>query len=234
MFASVSDVRCSNRWLAYLCPVAVLALRASPSQQRHHIPHPLPGLRAEVQAFFAMHRLVGYHIRRVQLTLFKRFEKDLDSQTTPAVLHMLLLIDENPCVTMAKIAAAHGIDRASLAPAIKRMHRLGWIERVRSPSDKRALMLRCTERGRALALATLARARAIEAELLTELSAAEGQQLLALLKRVARRSQSAAKSTRNTPRAAAQHADRPEPGVGVEAHVRERACDAPQFVGSEG
>jgi DNA-binding MarR family transcriptional regulator len=130
--------------------------------------------------------LVGYHIRRVQLMLFKQFDRELDPDMTPATLHMLLIIDENPGLTMSRIAEAHGVDRASLAPAIQKMVRKGWIERLGSPEDKRALMLNCTPEGRARALATLAKCRKLEAELLVALSLAERNELLSLLGRVAR------------------------------------------------
>jgi DNA-binding MarR family transcriptional regulator len=133
-----------------------------------------------------MDDLVGYHIRRVQLMLFKQFDRVLDSDMTPATLHMLLIIDENPGLTMSRIADAHGVDRASIAPAIQKMVRKGWIERLGSPEDKRALMLNCTPEGRARALSTLAKVRELEAELLAALSLAERTELLALLGRVAR------------------------------------------------
>jgi DNA-binding MarR family transcriptional regulator len=133
-----------------------------------------------------MDQLIGYHIRRVQLILFKRFERELDSEITPALLHLLLIIEENPGVTMSRIAAAHGIDRASIAPAVQRMQREGWIARITKPGDKRALMLRCTEKGQARALATLEKARAAEASVFVALSASEQKTLLALLDRVAR------------------------------------------------
>jgi DNA-binding MarR family transcriptional regulator len=130
--------------------------------------------------------LVGYHIRRVQLMLFKQFDRELDPDMTPATLHMLLIIDENPGLTMSRIAEAHGVDRASLAPAIQKMVRKGWIERLGSPEDKRALMLNCTPEGRARALATLSKCRQLESELLVALSLAERKELLSLLARVAR------------------------------------------------
>jgi DNA-binding MarR family transcriptional regulator len=133
-----------------------------------------------------MDDLIGYHIRRVQLMLFKQFDRELDPDMTPATLHMLLIIDENPGLTMSRIAEGHGVDRASLAPAIQKMVRKGWIERMGSPEDKRALMLNCTPEGRARALATLTKCRQLEAELLASLSLTERKELLSLLGRVAR------------------------------------------------
>jgi DNA-binding MarR family transcriptional regulator len=130
--------------------------------------------------------LIGYHIRRVQLMLFKQFDRELDPDMTPATLHMLLIIDENPGLTMSRIAEAHGVDRASLAPAIQKMVRKGWIERLGSPEDKRALMLNCTPEGRTRALTALTKCRQLEAELLVALSLAERKELLSLLGRVAR------------------------------------------------
>jgi DNA-binding MarR family transcriptional regulator len=133
-----------------------------------------------------MDQLIGYHVRRVQLTLSKSLDRELEAEITPALLHLLLIIDENPGVTMSKIAAAHGIDRASVAPAVQRMQRQGWIARVASPTDKRALMLRCTERGRARAFATLRKAQAVEAAVFGVLSGQEQKALLGLLHRIAR------------------------------------------------
>jgi DNA-binding MarR family transcriptional regulator len=134
-----------------------------------------------------MDELIGYHIRRVQIVVMQQFEKLAESQLTPAVFHMLLLIDENPDVSMSTIANQHGVDRASLVPAIQRMESKGWIERRSSPADKRILMLRCTEAGRQQANLMLAKVCGMEAGLLSELSAGEQTLLLSLLKRVARR-----------------------------------------------
>jgi DNA-binding MarR family transcriptional regulator len=112
------------------------------------------------------------------------FERAAQGEITPAVFHMLLLIEENPGVSMSAIASAHGIDRASLMPAIQRMESAGWIERITSPEDKRVLMLRCTSAGSALNRNMLTKVRAIESALLDDLSADEQRTLLSLLKRV--------------------------------------------------
>jgi DNA-binding MarR family transcriptional regulator len=134
-----------------------------------------------------MDELIGYHVRRVQIVLMQQFERMADSQITPAILHMLLLIEENPGVSMSTIASEHGVDRASLVPAIQRMESKGWIERSLSPDDKRVLMLRCTQTGSEQAKAMLAKVYALEADLLAGLTAKEQKQLLSLLQRVARR-----------------------------------------------
>lgn len=160
--------------------------KAAASQQRACSGNILDPTRDPRLISKRMDQLIGYHVRRVQLTLYKGFERELDSEITPALLHLLLIIEENPGVTMSRIAAAHGIDRASVAPAVQRMQRAGWIARVTSPTDKRALMLKCTERGRARALATLHKARAVEASVFGTLSEQEQKTLLSLLDRVAR------------------------------------------------
>jgi DNA-binding MarR family transcriptional regulator len=134
-----------------------------------------------------MDQLVGYHIRRVQIILMQQFERMAEGEITPAMLHMLLLIEENPGVSMSTIAFEHGIDRASLVPAIQRMESKGWIERCTSPDDRRVLMLRCTEAGSRQAEMMLSKVYALEAKLLSDLSPKERDTLLILLKRVARR-----------------------------------------------
>jgi DNA-binding MarR family transcriptional regulator len=139
-----------------------------------------------------MDQLIGYHVRRVQIIVMQRFEKLADSRITPAMLHLLLLIDENPGVSMSTIASEHGVDRASLVPAIQRMESQGWIERRSSPDDRRILMLRCTPAGSLEAQTMFAKVEAMEAALLGDLSASEQRQLLSLLKRVARRARATA------------------------------------------
>ena len=102
-----------------------------------------------------------------------------------ASIGLLLLIEENPGVSMSTIATEHGVDRASLMPAIQRMESEGWIERITSPDDKRVLMLRCTPAGSELNRTLLTKVRALESRLLSDLSADEQRTLLSLLKRVA-------------------------------------------------
>ena len=99
----------------------------------------------------------------------------------------MLIIDENPGITMSRIAAAHGVDRASLALPIQAMERKGWIERVTSPDDSRALALRCTPQGRNRALKLLGKVVELEREFLSELAPKERETLLSLLQHLARR-----------------------------------------------
>lgn len=160
-----------------------------------------------------MDQLVGYHIRRVQIILMQRFERMAEGEITPAMLHMLLLIEENPGVSMSTIAFEHGVDRASLVPAIQRMQSNGWIERCTSPDDKRILMLRCTPAGTQKAEEMLKKVYAMEGKLFVNLSLEEQQTLLALLKRVARRGQ--ATTTKSQLRAAQPSATRAGGRFGV-------------------
>lgn len=132
-----------------------------------------------------INQLVGYQIRRVQIMVMQSFDRLAEARISPAIFHMLLLIEENPGISMSTIASEHGVDRASLMPAIQRMENEGWIERITSPDDKRVLMLRCTKEGSDLNRMLLGKVRALESRMLSDLSSDEQRTLLSLLKRVA-------------------------------------------------
>jgi DNA-binding MarR family transcriptional regulator len=106
-------------------------------------------------SFGILPSLVGRQLRIAQLRAFKDFSMEVDGASlTPGSFETLELLDKNPGLGQSRLAAAIGLDKSSLVPAIARLEGLGLVARKSSQSDKRAIELRITPKGRR-ALATL-------------------------------------------------------------------------------
>jgi len=130
--------------------------------------------------------LIGYRVRRAQLSVFQKFLAVFETlQLRPAEYSVLVLIADNPGRKQTQIAEVLGIKRANFVTMVHGLEERGLVERVPSAEDKRANALHLTDDG----VAFLAHARAVheamEEELVARLGgAAERDRLLALLDRL--------------------------------------------------
>jgi DNA-binding MarR family transcriptional regulator len=129
--------------------------------------------------------LVGYVLRRAQLSVFDDFMKTFEPlDLRPAQFSALILIDANPGRSQREIAAALGIQRPNFVAMMDEFERRGLAKRHRSEVDRRSHALELTDEGRAL----LSRAEAIvkvhEERVTERLSAVERTELLRLLARL--------------------------------------------------
>ena len=130
--------------------------------------------------------LIGYRLRRAQISVFQRFLAVFESLgLRPAEYLVLVLVDENPGRKQSEIAAALGIKRANFVALAQALEARGLLERLSIKSDRRANALHLTASG----LTFLAKARRrhdqLESEFIERLGGvSQRAQLLALLERL--------------------------------------------------
>ncbi|KRA43260.1 MarR family winged helix-turn-helix transcriptional regulator [Devosia sp. Root635] len=130
--------------------------------------------------------LIGYRLRRAQLSVFQRFLTVFESLALrPAEYSVLVLVDENPGRKQSEIAAALGIKRANFVALAQGLEARGLLERLSVESDRRANALHLTASGRIF----LAEARDLHDQLESDFverlgGESQREQLLALLERL--------------------------------------------------
>jgi DNA-binding MarR family transcriptional regulator len=136
--------------------------------------------------------LVGYNARRAALAVIAVFLRRMAPfELRPVDFSVLSVIAHNPGVTSRQICAALDILPPNLVGMVKALHKRKLIARRPHPSDRRALGLHLTPSGERLHREAQATASALEAEATTALTADEVQTLIALLRKVYRRSPAA-------------------------------------------
>ncbi len=92
--------------------------------------------------------LVGRQLRIAHLLAFKDFAVDVSGvNLTPGSFEILELLEHNAGIGQSRLAAAIGLEKSSLVPAISRLEDLGLVARKQSGADKRANELRITPAG---------------------------------------------------------------------------------------
>ncbi len=139
-------------------------------------------------------QVLGYHLRRTQVAIFRHFARTVAAQTgiTPGLLGMLQVIAANPGLAQSRLAEAMEVDRSTIVKVVDQLQARGLIVREPSPSDKRSWGLRLTPAG-AVELPRMQRLmQAHEDEFAAPLSPEERQQLIGLLARLYERADEAA------------------------------------------
>ena len=102
--------------------------------------------RGERLALGELDEHIGYFARRFQVWIFQDLIKAL-SAADIRISHysVLVIIKANPGLAQSEVADAVGIEPARLVRVLDELERRGWIERMRSASDRRshALFLTC-------------------------------------------------------------------------------------------
>lgn len=130
--------------------------------------------------------IIGYRLRRAQLSVFQRFLTVFEElKLRPVEYSVLVLIAANPGRKQTEIAEVLGIKRANFVTLVHGLEDRGIVERMGSASDKRANALHLTSEGEAF----LRRARdlheAMEQDLIKRLGGEKARdKLLALLDRL--------------------------------------------------
>lgn len=93
-------------------------------------------------------RLLGYQLRRAQLTVFQNFSARLrEHKVTPTQFAVLVLVGANPGLTQRALSEAVATDQSTLVSLLDRLEARGLVERRRSPHDRRYQILSLTEAG---------------------------------------------------------------------------------------
>ncbi|MBJ6986402.1 MULTISPECIES: MarR family transcriptional regulator [unclassified Devosia] len=130
--------------------------------------------------------MIGYRLRRAQLSVFQQFLSFFETlNLRPAEYSVLVLMEENPGRKQSEIAAALSIKRANFVALVDGLEKRGLISREVVANDRRANALYLTEQGTRF----LADARDVHAKLEDDLVARLGgteqrDTLLSLLKKI--------------------------------------------------
>lgn len=140
---------------------------------------------AELDQSRLMH-LVGYAASRASIELKKVFARHLGVLDLKAVeFSILVLVAHNDEVNQRQLGQALDVSPPNMAVTLDRMVERGWVERVRSEKDRRAMIIHLTRKGRELVARAEKIAATMEEDALRRLSSAERALLLELLFKVA-------------------------------------------------
>ena len=144
-----------------------------------------PPAASELDASRMAH-LVGYAASRASIELKKVFAKQLGPlQLKAAEFSLLVLVASNPKVNQKQLGQALDISPPNMAVTIDKLVERGWVERVRSTQDRRAMQIHLTTSGRELVERAEKIAMTMENPALRMLSPAERAMLIELLLKVA-------------------------------------------------
>ena len=130
--------------------------------------------------------LVGYAASRAAIELKKVFAKQLGPlQLKASEFSLLVLVASNARVNQKQLGQALDISPPNMAVTIDKLVERGWVERVRSTQDRRAVQIHLTPSGRELVERAEKIAMTMENPALRVLSAAERALLIELLLKVA-------------------------------------------------
>jgi DNA-binding MarR family transcriptional regulator len=130
--------------------------------------------------------LVGYAATRASITLRQVFSRHLGPlDLKVAEFSILMLVASNPQVNQKQLGLALDMSAPNLAVTLDRMVERGWIERVRSTQDRRAVHVHLTRSGAELVQRAEKIASTMEHGALRVLSQAERALLIELLLKVA-------------------------------------------------
>lgn len=128
----------------------------------------------------------GHLIWRAQQRAWRVFREEADdSSVTPVQASVLLVIAFQPGIDQQSLARVVALDKATTGNVVSRLVRQGLIERIVSPTDKRAKALFLTRAGKRLNLKLGEVTRRARARLVEKLSTEEQRMLVQLLRKVA-------------------------------------------------
>jgi DNA-binding MarR family transcriptional regulator len=129
--------------------------------------------------------LVGYAASRAAIELRKDFARHLGPLGLKVVDYsILMLVASNSEVNQKQLGEALDVSAPNMAITLDRLVENGWVERVRSTQDRRAMLIHLTGAGRALVKRAELIAATMEEGTLAGLSPAERALLVELLLKV--------------------------------------------------
>jgi DNA-binding MarR family transcriptional regulator len=129
--------------------------------------------------------LVGYHLRRAQITIFNDFVKTVGAvHVTPGQFGVALLICANPGLTQSALARAIGIERSTMVAVIDALESRNLVERRPSPIDRRSYALVLSDQGSVWLKKLKPLVEGHEEQISKNLSADEKAQLISLLSKI--------------------------------------------------
>lgn len=93
---------------------------------------------------------LGFRLRRVQNQLSRDFQaKAAEWNLRAGMFSSLEVIACNPRMSQVELSAEVGLDKSAIVPLVDDLEARGWVERTRSPRDRRRNELKITQAGRA-------------------------------------------------------------------------------------
>lgn len=131
--------------------------------------------------------LLGYMLRRAQLSVFQHFIVNMkDFDLRPAQFSVLAIIQANPGLKQSRVSEALGINRANFVALLDELEKRKLAKRAPAPGDRRSNALYLTPKGEALLDAAFHHLQRHHEHRLDELLGdADKQRLLALLNKLA-------------------------------------------------
>ena len=128
---------------------------------------------------------IGFHIRIVQMRIFREFYAAFEgSGVTPGMHTVLAIIRDNPGVRQRTLAELLMVREPNMTRMIQGLQSSELVSRTVDKSDRRAFHLALTEKGVALMDSVAGRITALEEKLLGRLDADERRSLRDYLDRI--------------------------------------------------
>lgn len=132
-----------------------------------------------------LEQLLGYHVRRAQLSFFAGFaEACADLGLSPGLFAVLEVVYRNPGLTQTAVSKALGTDRSAMVAAIDKLEAMNLLERRPSENDRRSYALFATAHCQAWYPSAEDKVKLHEEKVLANLTGGERDQLLALLQKL--------------------------------------------------
>jgi len=132
-----------------------------------------------------LQELLGYHLRRAQLSFFAGFaEACADLGLSPGLFAVLEVVYRNPGLTQTAVSKALGTDRSAMVAAIDKLEAMELLERRPSENDRRSYALFATDRCNNWYPEAEEKVKHQEELVAGNLTLDERQQLLSLLKKL--------------------------------------------------
>jgi DNA-binding MarR family transcriptional regulator len=128
--------------------------------------------------------LIGYAVRRAQLSIYEDFAASLAAEDiTPQRFSSLVIIENNPGISQTRLAEVMGIARSGIVAIIDRFEKSGYVER-QSSGDRRSYNLQLTREGQKQLKKYKKAVMEHDNRISQELSEAEKRQLKLLLRKL--------------------------------------------------
>lgn len=135
--------------------------------------------------FAQLDALLGYHLRRAQGAVHRDFLRAVEGfDLTQKQTAILWLIQANPGISQVAVAAALGMDRATMMAVTDRLEERNLITRERSSIDRRRQELKLTQTGQSTLSKVKTRIARHERKVGALLTAGEMKALLVALKKL--------------------------------------------------
>ena len=129
--------------------------------------------------------LLGYRLRRAQLTVFQDFLTVMKAfDLRPAQFSVLAIIEANPGLKQSRVSEALGINRANFVALLDELEQRKLARRAPAPDDRRSNALYLTPKGEAFLKDAHRRLLSHHEKRIDTMLGADKQHLLALLERL--------------------------------------------------